>query len=412
MHTSFLNCRLCINGELVERRFVVEQDSGLILQETGFIGGDAVDLEEGIIAPGFLELHTNGINGFHFSGYAEGNELSVEQYDQRMADTAKFYASKGITGFWATLPTVETDVYKKVLPRLSPKEFDRSAALLGAHVEGPYLTESKKGAHNSSLFREASKHSLASTYGDLSNIKWTTLAPEHPGSDVLIKECVQNDIRVSLGHSNGTFDDGLKALDNGATALTHTLNGMSALHHRDPGLAGLITLPESDESSTRSSSTTQQPPYYAILADGNHLHPNVATMLYRAAPHRAMIISDSIELAGLEDGPHPGHAQIPFTQIKKGTAGYIEGTSTLIGSCVSVEQCVKNLMKWSGCGVAAAVQTVTENVAKFMGIEDRGFLEEGARADFVILSDEGDVLETWVAGYKVWSKAEGYVQEE
>ena len=67
---------------------------------------------------------------------------------------------------------------------------------------------------------------------------------------------------------------------------------------------------------------------------------------------------------------------------------------------------------WAGGIRSSAVQTVTENVAKFMGVEDRGFLKEGARADFVMLNDEGDVLETWVAGYKVWSKAEGYVQEE
>lgn len=172
---------------------------------------------------------------------------------------------------------------------------------------------------------------------------------------------------------------------------------MPPLHQRDPGLAGLITLPENGEP---------KPPYYSIVSDGHHIHPNVATLLYRAAPHRCILISDSVELAGLEDGTYPGHAQIPHQQVKTGPIAKIEGTDTLIGACSTLDEGVKNLIKWSGCSVAEAVRCVTENIADMMGVMNRGLLQEGRRADFVVLDDDGNVLETWIEGKQVW-RAEG-----
>lgn len=170
---------------------------------------------------------------------------------------------------------------------------------------------------------------------------------------------------------------------------------MAPLHHRDPGLAGLVT---------SAPNTTTQSPYFSIITDGNHLHPSVATMLFRANPRKCIVITDSIELAGLPDGTYPGHAQIPFNQTKKGSRVVIEGTETLIGGCAGLGECVQNLVAWSGCEVAEAVRCATENVADFMGDAERGRLEVGRRADFIVLGDDGEVLQTFVAGQKVWEK--------
>lgn len=125
-------------------------------------------------------------------------------------------------------------------------------------------------------------------------------------------------------------------------------------------------------------------------------------MLFRSNPLKCILTTDSIELAGLEDGTYPGHAQIPHNQTKRGTRVVIEGTETLIGGCASLRECVRNLVEWSGCSVAEAVRCVTENVAEFLGLEDRGKLESGRRADFVVLDDEANVLQTWIGGRKVW----------
>lgn len=200
---------------------------------------------------------------------------------------------------------------------------------------------------------------------------------------------------MSLGHSSASYVQGLEAAKAGATGLTHVLNAMSPLHHRDPGLTGLISMPCADEVSS---------PYYSIIPDGNHLHPSVATMLFRANPEKCILITDSTELSGLDDGLHPGHAQIPHQQRKTGSKVTIEGTDTLVGGCASLQECVRNMMKWSGCDVAEAVRCVTENVASMMGDHTRGKLEAGRRADFVVMNDEGEILQTWVAGRMVWQK--------
>jgi N-acetylglucosamine-6-phosphate deacetylase len=110
LFTTFTNCRQCINGEIVEgERLVVSQDDGDILPSTGYIGGDIEDLDDQIIVPGFLELHTNGIAGFHYTNFE-----SEEQYQQGLKKVAEGYPSKGITGFWATVPSVESELYQNV----------------------------------------------------------------------------------------------------------------------------------------------------------------------------------------------------------------------------------------------------------------------------------------------------------
>ena len=175
---------------------------------------------------------------------------------------------------------------------------------------------------------------------------------------------------------------------------------------REPGLAGLISLPKTH---------SPPPPYYSIIADGQHLHPNTVSLLHRANPRRAVTVTDSIELASLADGVYPGHAQIPFEQAKAGDRATIAGTETLIGGCIPLQQSVRNLMAWSGCGIAEAVGTVTENVAGLMRIDregGRGVLREGRRADLTILSEEGEVLQTWIAGVKVWDREEEVAKRE
>lgn len=224
-----------------------------------------------------------------------------------------------------------------------------------------------------------------------------TIAPELTESELLIRSLVNSDVRVSLGHSAATYAEGFKAVSEGASCLTKTMNCFPALHHREPGLAGLITLPENGDVKA---------PYCSLIADGHHIHPSVATMLFKAAPQRCILASDSVELAGLPDGTYPGNTLVAHNQVKAGPVAMVEGTTNLIGSCTTVADAVKNLIKWSGCSVAEAVRCVTENVADMMGVMDRGMLQEGRRADFVVLDDEGNVLETWIQGQQIW-RAEG-----
>ena len=275
---------------------------------------------------------------------------------------------------------------------MRPQEFAQGATLLGAHTEGPWLNPTKKGAHDSSLMLSPTGSSAVAVYGEpnvCSSIKMVTLAPELPGSLELIRTLTRDHgIVVSLGHSAAAYECGLEALRAGARTLTHVFNAMNPLHHRSPGLAGLISSPEA--------------PFYSLIPDGIHLHPATLAMAFRANPERCILITDSIEVAGLPDGLHPGHSQIPHAQRKEGNKVTIDGTDTLIGSCSSIDECVRNLIRWSRCTLPEAVRCVTENIAKLMKDNERGVLEQGRRADFVVLSGEGHVLQTWIKGVKAY----------
>ena len=245
-----------------------------------------------------------------------------------------------------------------------------------------------------SLMQVPARSTPEGIYGDpqtLAAIKLVTLAPELEGSMQLIETLTkQYGIVVSLGHSSSDFDTGMLGLEAGAKTLTHVFNAMNPLHHRIPGLAGLI-------SSSKA-------PFYSLIADGIHLHPATLAMAFRANPQKCILITDSIEMAGMPDGIYPGHAQIPHPQRKQGNKFTIDGTNTLIGSCSSIDECVRNLKNWSGCSLPEAVRCATENIAELMGIKDRGKLEEGRRADFVILDKQGNVLQTWKEGVQVFER--------
>jgi N-acetylglucosamine-6-phosphate deacetylase len=107
--TLFTNCRYVLDGQLVDDHLVISDETGLILKREGYIGGEAVDLEDSIIAPGFLELHTNGANGFHFTHFED-----EKSYGAKIDNIARYYATQGVTGFWATLPTVKGDEFQRV----------------------------------------------------------------------------------------------------------------------------------------------------------------------------------------------------------------------------------------------------------------------------------------------------------
>ena len=416
--TNFYNCDLCIAGEFVSGSFAV--DSNSIITDLHVDGSPyrtksnvQVDLGGAILAPGFLELQTNGLLGFHFTHFEKS-----EQYQNELDRVAKYFVSRGVTGFWATIPTVSRADFQKVvssqhkqsyfycdvaqahlallmfnllallpgdadessyqiLPSLVPQSFEKGASLLGAHVEGPYLAASRKGAHDSSLFQNPESTSPEDLYGFENlrqSVKMVTLAPELPGAIELISKLTgEHQKIVSLGHSAADYDRGMRGVEAGAKTLTHVFNTMNPLHHRQPGLAGLM-----------SSSMI----HYSVIPDGIHLHPATLALSYRANPEKCILITDSIEMAGLPDGVYPGHAQIPHMQRKEGNKVTIDGTETLIGSCSTLDECMNNLVRYSGCSVAEAVRCVTENVADLMGEQERGKFEVGRRADFVRLSDD------------------------
>ncbi|KAF8863556.1 carbohydrate esterase family 9 protein [Acephala macrosclerotiorum] len=389
MATQFINCRQCIGGKLVSSPLTIDA-KGLIIPNT-LLPPDTktIDLKNVIISPGFIELQINGALGFHFA-----HTKTPELYSAGVSKLAHYLPQTGVTGFFPTVPTVSSDIFKQVLPFLAPKEEENAASVLGAHVEGPFLAPSKKGAHDASNMFIPATTTLEEMYGERNlrnSIRVCTLAPELPGALGHIKKLREYGVCVSMGHSAANYEQGVEGMKAGANLITHTFNAMNPLHHREPGLPGLLSSPT--------------PPYFSLIADSIHLHPNIISLAYRSSPTHCILITDSIELSGLPDGIYPGHAQIPHSQLKTGNKVTILNTDTLIGTCIGLDECVRNLMNWAGIGVQEAVMCVTENVAEAAGLRDRGRLEVGSRGDFVVLTEAGRVESTWILGRKVWGEA-------
>ncbi|CAD6442385.1 25a5471b-935b-4e5c-a80b-af9979e632f7 [Sclerotinia trifoliorum] len=386
-HTQFINCRKCIHGDLLDTPLTIDDKGMIIPNEECNPDAQVVDLENHIVAPGFIDLQINGAVGFHFTEYVD-----PISYQDGVRKLSQYLPSTGVTAFYPTVPTVEPDVFRNVLPFLRPFDSATGASVLGAHVEGPFLAPSKKGAHNAKNLHIPESSSLETVYGEhnlCTAIKLVTMAPELPGASKLISLLSHlYGIKVSMGHSAASYDEGLAGIKAGANLLTHTFNAMNPLHHREPGLAGII-----------SSGTV----YFSLIADAIHLHPSIISLAYHSCPNKAILITDSVELSGLPDGLYPGHAQIPKPQLKTGNKVTISGTETLVGTCITLDECVRNLKEWAKIPIQKAIMTVTENVADAMDLKYRGKLEGGRRGDFVVMNEWGVVRETWILGKKVWS---------
>jgi N-acetylglucosamine-6-phosphate deacetylase len=235
--TQYINCRQCRGGQLISEPLTIASNSLIISNSPLPPDTIFVDLNNAIISPGYIELQINGALGFHFAHYTDS-----EAYTAGVKKLSQYLPSTGVTAFYPTVPTVPPNVFHSVLPYLIPQEFENGAAVLGAHVEGPFLAPEKKGAHDAANMHLPSTSSLQDIYGqeNLENaIKILTLAPELPGSLDLIKTLTsQHNIRVSMGHSKASYSQGIDGMEAGASLLTHTFNAMNPLHHRDPGLVG------------------------------------------------------------------------------------------------------------------------------------------------------------------------------
>ena len=187
------------------------------------------------------------------------------------------------------------------------------------------------------------------------------------------------------------LEDGLLAIENGATLITHLFNAMNAFHHRDPGLSLVIT---TDTFQNKNA-------YYGIIADGIHIHKEVVKLTYRANPDRMCLITDAISALGLEEGSyHCGQQNLEV----KGTKAVLAGTETLIGAICPLWTAVNNLRDWTNCSLPEALHTASLHPAKALGIDKKkGTLSFESDADFLMIcQDQFKLLSTWIGGECVY----------
>ncbi|XP_055370880.1 N-acetylglucosamine-6-phosphate deacetylase [Condylostylus longicornis] len=385
--TQFQNCRLIRNHQLIIEDLWIRNGKIINPEKVFFDEKRAADIKYDckgcIIAPGFIELQINGGYGVDFSHDVDTVEIGIET-------VAKGLLSTGVTSFCPTIVTSPKETYHRILPKIKKKQGGKhGATILGIHLEGPFINPNKKGAHpeNFILDFDHGFNEILETYGYLENTKIITLAPEKKNSEILIKALIKKDITVALGHSMANLSEGEKAVEAGATLITHLFNAMLPFHHRDPGLVGLLA----------SDKILNEPPiYFGIIADGVHTHPSAVRIAHRTNPNGLIVVTDAISAMGLEEGIH--HIGQLDLEVRNGKA-YIAGTSTLCGSIATMDECVRILQKFTGCSLVYALETASLHPAKCLKIDDKkGTLNYGSDGDFIFLNDNLEILSTWIAG--------------
>ncbi|XP_060760273.1 N-acetylglucosamine-6-phosphate deacetylase isoform X2 [Neoarius graeffei] len=392
--TQFINCRI-LRDHRLEREDLWVRDGKILnpeklfFDEQGF-ADHKVDCGNNIMAPGFIDVQINGGYGIDFS-------QATDDITKGVAKVAKRILEHGVTSFCPTLVTSPPDIYHQVIPQLKVKDGGADGAgVLGLHLEGPFISEEKRGAHLPRFIRPFSKGGVADlfeTYGQLENVAMVTLAPELPNSRPAICELARRGIAVSLGHSMADLSQAEDAVQNGASFITHLFNAMLPFHHRDPGIVGLLT---------SDCVPAGRMVYYGMIADGIHTHPAALRIAHRAHPAGLVLVTDAVQAMGLPAGRHTlGQQEIHI----QGLHAYVAGTKTLSGSIATMDMCVRHFKQASGCTVEAALEAASLHPAQLLGVSHKkGTLEYGADADFVILDDSLTVQETYIAGELVWRK--------
>ena len=328
--------------------------------------------EEYVVVPGFIDEHVHGAAG-------------SDAMDGTMEDLGKIanaLASEGTTAFLATTMTQSPENITKALKavkayrELSPES---GAEILGVHLEGPFISKDFVGAQPIEYVAKPSVE-VFKKYQDASGdcVRIVTLAPEVEGSTELIKYLVSQNIVASIGHTNATYADVKKAVEAGATNLTHTYNAIKPLHHREVGTVGSGFL--FDELNCE------------CICDGIHVSGPAIQLLHKNKPADKMtLITDAMRAKHMPDGVSELGGQVVI--VKNGEARLENGT--LAGSVLKMNNAVKNVMKFLNLPLEEVVKLASQNPAKNLGVFDQmGSIKEGKRADFVILDKDLNVVQT------------------
>lgn len=335
--TKFTNCRILKGDKLVEEDLWVNSVTGKIVRSQAafyddmYLPDQTINLGGRIVSPGFIECQLNGAFGFNFSEF-----LEPAVYGKKLRDLNKRLVQTGVTSYMPTITTQTSQLYKRALPFLAPSGHlqvaEDGAESLGAHVEGPFLNPTKNGIHNVDVMLEAeSFDDLVDCYG-ASNlnedehgnppaIRKITAAPELANMTQLIPEITRRGIVFSIGHSEATYEEASAAVGAGATMITHLFNAMRPLHHRNPGVFGVL-----------GTSESRPRPFFGIIADGEHLHPTTIKIAYNAHPDGFILVTDAMHMVGLPDGTYQWTNGDCTNQIvKKGSKLLLEGSNTIAG---------------------------------------------------------------------------------
>lgn len=327
-----------------------------------------LDLGAATVVPGFVDLHVHGGGGAAFdTGTAEAADTVVATH-----------LARGTTTVAASLATGSPDRTGGAARELAP--LVRDGRLAGVHLEGPWLSPRRAGAHRRDLLSAPDAASIdALLHAGEGAVRMVTIAPELPGGLDAVRRLADAGVVVAIGHTDASYDVVRAAIDAGATVGTHLFNAMPALHHRDPGPVGALL---------------EAPVDVELVADGVHLHPSVLRAVFAAKPGRCLLVTDAMAAAGVGDGDHRLGATA--VEVRDGVARLADGT--LAGSTLTMDAALRHAVRTAGLPLLEVAYAASTAPARAWGLHDVGALQAGRRADLVVLDEDLEVGRVMRAG--------------
>lgn len=319
------------------------------------------------LLPGFIDLHVHG-----------GGGADIMEGADSFATIARTHLRFGTTSMLATTMTAPPHEISQVLSALGAFCETRqpgTARVLGVHLEGPYINPGKLGAQPNHA--HAALLDEVDDYLRRAPIKVITIAPEIAGHVELIQTLSSRGVRLQIGHTLGSYEEGVKALEAGASSFTHLYNAMSPLHHREPGIVG---------------AALAHARYAELIPDLLHVHPGAIRVALRSIPC-LYCVTDSTAATGMPDGEY----KLGSHTVTKCLGGVRLADGTLAGSTLTMDQALRNLVK-IGLPLAEASQRLSQFPADYLGIQERGRLQPGSWADAVYLDRDLKLTAVMVEG--------------
>ncbi len=354
MVTAFLNSTIYTGNEKINgKALVIENDKIKEITEFDSVPGNAekIDCRNLIISPGLIDLQIYGGGGFLFS-----NKPSAEALKAMTEALLKV----GTTGFCPTLATNSMEIFYEAIKVVKENPHP---AVLGLHLEGPYINPVKRGAHITEYIKRPAKKEVEALLKEANGvIKIMTLAPEMCDPEI-IKLLKDNGVVVSAGHSNATFEEAVKGYESGITTNTHLFNAMSSIHHRGTGLPGAVYL--------------SQNVYASIIADGIHVDFNTLKISKQIMKERLFLITDAVE----------ENKEGAYVHVKQNDR-FTLPDGTLSGSLLTMLSAVKNCVEQADIPLDEALRMASTYPAQVAQLSDRGKIAKGLKANLTIFSKD------------------------
>jgi N-acetylglucosamine-6-phosphate deacetylase len=359
-------------GHHLEPGTVIVRDGRIESVQRGLVSDGSLPAEvvdAPIISPGMIDLQVNGAIG-----------LEVRDRAGDIDEISRWMPGSGVTAWLPTIVTAAADLYPRAFGAWNEIDLTAGAVPLGLHLEGPFLSPARKGAHQL-RYIEAATDELFASWLDQEAISLVTLAPEREGAQRRIRQLVERGIIVSLGHTNATYEQFLAGIDAGASKATHLFNAMSPVHHRAPG--AMVAAMLDDRVTT------------GIIPDAVHAHPAMIRLAIETkSVDRIVVVSDMMTATGLGPGTYGLSGQ---TVLVDDTSARLED-GTLAGSILTMDAAIRNVVEWGGASAAEALHMATAVPARLIGDTTRGEIVPGKRADLTLWTDDLQVTETLIAG--------------